>query len=358
MARDLQGKGKNELTLVIENREIVITQAKLLKTIDTIEDAFTCTMPWQLGLDPELDRITAPYSYSECSIYLGGKHQMDGILYDVAHKKNVSGTVKELGTYSKTVNIIDSSVRFPFEATNVDIFERIESQMKSTVPNRQFGIDVFIDEGVAIGGKFSRISPSQTDNCWEKLRDLARQRGVLLTCTNEGDILITKAKTEGVPVGTIQENDSLTTEYAVKFEGRKRNRYYESIASSSQTGRTAARQQAFDPVCTQPRFLTFKANDSLPGEATNAAEWRKNKSAAEAMDLSFPIDTWYAPNNDLWQVNTLVTVISETIGVKNGFTFLITQVEFDYNSDGVSANLKIKPPTVYTTGDIVEPWVN
>ena len=33
-------------------------------------------------IDPVIDEITAPFSYSECSIYMGGIIQMKGILYN------------------------------------------------------------------------------------------------------------------------------------------------------------------------------------------------------------------------------------------------------------------------------------
>ena len=63
---------RDTMTLRIGGREIVIESGKLLRSMDTCADAFTAVMPWNPGEDAELDKLTAPYSYSPCEIYMGG----------------------------------------------------------------------------------------------------------------------------------------------------------------------------------------------------------------------------------------------------------------------------------------------
>lgn len=356
MLDKLHDKSQNELTLIIEGKEIIIESGKLLITMDTCANAFTCVMPWFPGVDHVIDDITAPYSYSECGIYIGGKLQMLGILYNVTHKIDENGRIKELEIFTKTADVIDSSVRFPFETNNMDLFDRCVSQMNSTVLNRQFDIGVVVDSGADLGGKFSRIGVKNTDNCFESLKKLAAQRGLLISCTVDGDLKIIKPNVNGFSVGTIKEDDGQSSIFEAKFSGRDRYRYYESIASSSKKSKTKKRQQAQDAVVTRPRFLTFNADDSLPGEALNSAEWKKNKSAADALSINFPVNSWHGPDNKLWTINTNVTVVSETLNIKNGFTFLITGVEFNYSNSGITAILNLKPPTFFTTGILEEPW--
>ena len=348
---------KYKLTLIIEGREIIIETGTLVRTMDTCADAFSCTMPWEPGLDPEIDKITSPYGYQSAAIYIGGELQLDGILYDVEQALTNEGRQKKLEIFSKSANVIDSSLRYPFEENNIDLYRRCVSQMNSPVAGRKFNIDVLIDIGVDIGGKFSRVEGEATDNCFEHLVNLASQRGCLISCDNRGNLLITKAKTKEIPVGTIQETEGLTPSFSTKFSGRSRFQKYEAISNTNKSEKPKQRQTASDDIVTQPRFLTFSASDSLPGECKNAAEWQKNKSAADALDLSFPVNDWYAPNKKLWIPNSNVTVISPTIGLKNGFTFLISRVEFVYTVSGLTANLQLKPPSVYSGEEITEPWL-
>ena len=358
MRDKLPNKSKNEMTLIIEGREIVCDTIKFLRTMDTCADGFTATFPWVPYLDPELDRVTKPYGYQESGLYIAGDLKMVGVLYIVKHILNDSGRVKELEGFSKTADIIDSSVRYPFEENNLDLKDRCESQMDSPVTNRQFDIDVIVDDGVDVGGKFKRIESEQTDNCFKNLAELAKQRSCILSCTRDGDLLITKANTTGVPVGTIEEQVGITQEFDATFNGRDRFKYYEAIVQSSKSTKTKSKQQAEDTVVTRPRFLTFSADESLPGEAKNVAQWRKNKAAADSLQKAFPVNSWYAPNGELWDVNTLVTVKSPTMGTgEKGFTFLITRVEFTYTASGATAQLSLLPPSAYTDGEIGEPWL-
>jgi len=391
---------RDTLTVIIGNREIIVESASFIRTMDTGADACSVIMPWEIGLDPDIDRITRPYSYSPAKIKIGDEVVSEMILYDVTQRTNSSGTVRELEFFSKTADIIDSTVIAPYEMNNVKLTDRCKQQCNPYGINVLIGDDtlqsisetrkVIYDTGktreFVIGAtfsrtldlkpitqkfpikksklvtdekKFPRVKAEPTETIWSHLSKLAAQRGLLLSCTPQGDLLITTANVNGKPVGTIEEEISpLASEFQAKFSGRDRFAMYRAIVKSSNTSRPAGIQTAKDSVVKAPRLLTFNADDNIPGEAKSAAEWRKNKSAADAMSISFPVNGWYAPDGSLWKPNTTVTIISDTIGTgKKGFTFLITRVELKYSSGGNSAVLELKPPTMYSTGILEEPWL-
>jgi prophage tail gpP-like protein len=384
-----------DFRIEIENRAIIVESASFVKTMDTGADACSVVMPWTPGLDQKIDEITAPYSYGDAKIFIDNVLQSEMILYNVQSRTNSSGTVRELEFFSKTADIIDSTVISPYEMNNVKLTDRCKQQCNP------YGISVIVGEDAAasinetrrvivvtdykrnISGrydpaagafgnytltpvkksklvtdekKFPRVKAEPTETVWSHLSKLAAQRGLLLSCTKNGDLLITTANVNGKPVGTIEEGiNSESDEYSAKFVGRNRFNTYRAIVKSSGS-KVATQQRATDSIVKSPRLLTFNADDNIPGEAKNAAEWRKNKSAADAMSISFPVNTWYAPNGTLWQPNTTVTVKSKTLGTEKGFTYLITRVTFDYKNSGCTAVLELKPPSVYTTGIIQEPW--
>ena len=389
---------RDTLTVIIDNREIIVESASFVRTMDTGADACSVVMPWEMGLDAEIDRITRPYSYSPAQIKIGDEVISEMVLYDVTQRTNSSGTVKELDFFSKTADIIDSTVIAPYEMNNVKLTDRCRQQC------RPYGISIVIGEDTqkklnetrkvvfqtgrkkklsgrydptqgAFGNytfepvfssklvtdekKFPRVKAEPTETVWSHLTKLAAQRGLLLSCTPSGDLLITTANINGKPVGTIEEAISNNaSEFSAKFSGRDRFNTYRAIVQSSSTSRPAGIQKATDSVVTSPPLLTFNADDNIPGEAKSAAEWRKNKSAADAMSISFPVNGWYAPDGSLWKPNTTVTIISDTIGTGiKGFTFLITRVELKYSSGGNSAVLELKPPAMYSTGILEEPWL-
>lgn len=397
MFDELVGKKPNEFTLMISGREIVVQSARLLRTMDTVADALTVTMPWFPGQDEELDRITAPYSYSPCAAYIGGKLQMIGTLYNVKHSKDIHGTVKEFEIFTRTADIIDSTVLPPYEANNISLTDRCKQQCKS------FGISVIIGDGVnlltkrtVVGfyyktgekfkipkgtnlpglkkvfekvtdknpvykfkqtgikfeeEKFQRVSAEQTETIFDHLRKLAAQRGVLLSCTKWGDLLITKSNTGDNPVGTIEEDDGQGNIFKAEFNGRDRFQMYRAIVTSCRAKHPVRPGSALDTEIKAPRILTFQAPDIIGGQGINAAEWRKRKHLSDANTLPFPVNSWYAPNKKIWEPNTTVIVKSPTLGQKKGFTYLISRVEFQYENTGVNAILQLKPPEAYTLGE-------
>lgn len=392
---------RDTLTVTIGNRDIIVESASFVRTMDTGADACSIVMPWEMGLDAEIDRITRPYSYSPAKIKIGDEVISEMVLYDVTQRTNSSGTIKELDFFSKTADIIDSTVIAPYEMNNVKLTDRCKQQCGP------FGINVIVGEDTeeklnetrrviydtgktrefVVGAtfsrtldlqpivqkvpikksklvtdekKFPRVKAEPTETIWNHLSKLAAQRGLLLSCTPSGDLLLTTANINGKPVGTIEESLSpLASEFQAKFSGRDRFAMYRAIVKSSSTSRPAGIQTAKDTIVKAPRLLTFNADDNIPGEAKSAAEWRKNKSAADAMSISFPVNGWYAPDGSLWKPNTTVTIISDTIGTgKKGFTFLITRVELKYSSGGNSAVLELKPPTMYSqSAELEEPWL-
>lgn len=265
-----------KLTVIIDNREIVVESATFIKTMDTGVDACAVTMPWELGLDSKIDEITKPYSYSPAKILIDDVLQSEMILYDVTHRTNSTGTIKELEFASKTADIIDSTVIAPYEMNNVKLTDRCRQQCSP------YGISVIVGQDAAesinetrrvivtttkkervISGrydpsqgatgnykllitpvkksklvtdekKFPRVKAEPTETIWSHLSKLAAQRGLLLSCTTSGDLLLTTANINGKPVGTIEEGLSgITDEYSAKFSGRNRFNTYRAIVKSS-----------------------------------------------------------------------------------------------------------------------------
>lgn len=386
---------KDKVTLMIGEREIVFSSAKFVRTMDTLCDALTITMPWTPGLDTELDKVTAPYSYSDCAFYIGGDLQMLGILYDVTHKQLREGSFKELSIYTRTADLIDSTVWPPYEANNISLVNRCKQQANP------FGINVVVGDGVnetvkrkvtkewkekgfdgpvrprylfktfdeqinylamQIGTvaykkskiiteeyKFPRVAAHQTDKIFDHLKKLAAQRACLLSCTKYGDLLITKANLADPPVGTIEEGKGLAEQFEAKFVGRKRFNIYRALMHSARHGAPVLAAVVKDNDVPAKRILTFQANNVLPGEGKKAAEWQMRKHAAESFTFPLPVNGFYNPQNKIWQPNTLITIKSKILDVPNGeYTLLIKAVEFNYENNGIATILSLTPPWAYS----------
>lgn len=340
-------KQKDQLTVMIESREINLESFNLVRSIDAGAYGWQGVYPWIPELDNEIDDLLLPYKYPNYQIFIGEELISSGLLYNVGPSLTDTGRVKNLGGFSYTADTIDSTIKPPYEKNNVTLEQRANELLQPV------GIAVEIENDISTGGKFDRITANPTDTIFSHLVKLATQRGFLISSNPTGNMVFTKAG-GGVSVGTLKEGDGVVTEWQSKFDGRKRFNSYRAIGQSP--GENAKPSIAKDDNVPRSRFITFQLNDTTKGDIKNAAEWKRSKQLSESLSLSLPVNTWFAPDGSIWEENTLVTVISKTFSIPNGFTFLIRSVSYDMSADGKTALLTIVPPQVYTGEKLIDPW--
>lgn len=353
------GKRPDELTVIISGIEIGLTDARVIRTMDTAADGWSGTMPWRPGENPELDKALLPYSYARSSVYIGGELQVNGHLYTVRPGLTAGGRVKELIGFSHTIDMVDSHVQPPYERSNVTL-----EQLAREMMNHRGIRPIF---KVPSGGPFARVTGHESDTVFSHLSKLATERGILVSCDEQGNMVFHRAVTEGAPVGTIVEGESGVEVYQAEYDGRKRFNVYRCISAGAnnaipQWGQEGVKRapapivEEVDPKVPLSRFLSFRADDTTPGNAETAARWRRNKQFVETMTQDIRVTTWFAPNGKLWSTNTLITLVSPTLSVPNGFTFCIRAVEFSIGNNGRTAVLSLVPPQAYTGKEIGDIW--
>ena len=342
----ISGKDKDDLTIIVNGREIKTVGARILRTMDTASDAWKATVQWEPGIDTSLDSRLKPYAYPLAQAYIGNELLVSGLLYNTKPQLTNSGSRNEIEGFSFTADAVDSTLKPPYEKNNVDFRQRAEELIKP------LGINVIFDDGVDPGGAFDRITAREGDTLFQHLLSLAVQRNFLLSSTPSGDLLVTVAKITK-PVATLEEGLGHILDFNATFDGRKRFNVYRALGKSPKGNKIGI---AKDNKVPRSRFVTFNANETIDGDIQKVADWRRSKQLADALTISLPVSGWYDPNGNLWRENTMVEVISPTLGIEKGFTFLIKQVEYVQENSGKTATLNIVPPQVYTGETIIEPW--
>ena len=340
----IPGKDPDDMTIIIDGLEIKSMSSRIVRTMDTAADAWSASIVWQPGVRPDIDKRVRPYAYPPASVYIGGKLMVNGILYTTESDLNGTQSIKRLEGASFTADVVDSTMKPPYEKNNVTLKQRAEEIVKP------LGIGVVFD--IEEGGAFDRVTAAESDTLFLHLASLAMQRSALISSTVNGDLLVLRAAS-GKPVATLQEGSQGAISLTAKFDGRKRFNVYRAIGNSPAGNKVGL---AKDNKVPRSRFLTFQANETISGDIDKAAEWRRSKQLADALTIPFPTDSWYRPDGELWRENTIVTVISPTIHVPDGFNFLIRSVEYIDDVAGKTAILNLVPPQVYTGEELKEPW--
>lgn len=337
----------DELTIIIGGRQILPRTAEIITAIDTATHGFSFDIQWFPDVDPELDKLLLPYAYTPAQIYIGNELIINGFTYIITSKLSAGKTIKTIEVFSKTADPLDSSLKPPYEQTDVTLRQRAEELI---IP---FGIGVIYD--VDTDETFDKVTARPNDSIFTHLSKLAAQRGVLMGSTPDGDVLFTKADVNSEIVGTIRQGGTIAKEWEGTWNGRKRFNVYKAIGQSSWVNdRTAV---ATDDNIPKTRSKTFTANDTTNGNIQQAADHRRSKSIADGLNFIIPVEGWIAPNGKRWKQNTRVTVIAPSLHIQDGFTFLIRAVKNKYDADtGRTSILHLTPPQSYTGEKIVEPW--
>lgn len=347
-AFSLPGKDDDQLTLVVDSEELVLENAGALRTMDTGADYLSATVPFDIE-DKKLAELLKPYGYKESAVYLGTQLLINGILYNIESTLS-GGSYKELEVWTKTADIIDSSLQpADYEASKVSLKDRAESLCEP------FGISVVVDITALDESNevFDRVTAEASDTIFSHLVNLARQRGALINCNSAGELTIVKANTNSAPVATLEEGKPPLQDFAIKFNGRARFHTYLAIGESPKEISFA---EAYDELVPEGRFTVVEADDTARGNIQDAANWARSKRVADTLTIPLPVYSWYDPNGILWEPNTIVTVKSPSMGISDGFNFLIRSVEYIFSSDGTPAIINVVPPTVFTGGDLIDPW--
>jgi prophage tail gpP-like protein len=364
----LTGKQPDDLTVLIGGLDIPQMSARIIRTMDTGTDGWTGRIAWVPGVDAGVDRVTRPFGYERAAAYIGNELLVAGCLYMTEPEMTERGMTKGLHGFSFTADAIDSHVQPPYEYNNVSLKQLADALTPPLGIKAVFTDEVLADAQIA----FPRVTSHERDSIFTFLAKLATQRGILVSSTPQGDLFFLRANTEGKPVGTLQEKEPMVVGWKARYDGRKRFYAYKCITSGAKQGAVLQWDNpghgapsgkagpslviSYDKTIPRSRFITFHADDTVPGNIHNAARWKRNKQFVEALTHEFPVTDWYAPNGKLWEPNTLVTVISPTLGVPDGYNFLIRQIEFILDDKRRTAMLSLVPPNAYSEKDIGLVW--
>lgn len=353
----LEGKEPDDFTIIVEGLEIPVVDGKAFRSIDTVADGFSATIPW----DPtrttdkakELVSKVKPYGYKPCECYLGGELMMTGRLYAVGASIDQNGVTLDLEGWGFTADLVDSTVRPPYEAKKVTLEQRATSMLEGFAIDLDFRLDE--DE------PFDKITIQPTDTIFNHLLELARQRKALVTSDAKGRLVITQANTDGGSVYTLEEGRRPLSQATIRFDGRARFNSYTAISQSPRKkGKNASAPTATakDDIVPAARMFRFQADDTKGEKLQEAADWERSRRLADGLKVSLPVDGWQVPGTkDLWKENTIVTLKSASLFIPDGYDFLIRSVEYSFSESGAVANLELVPPETFTGEPLEEPWL-
>lgn len=207
-----------------------------------------------------------------------------------------------------------------------------------------FGITVSVKTD--IGSAFRRFSINDGESVFETLERAARLRGVLLTTSGAGELVITRAGTKKVRTA-LQRGVNII---AGSRRGSHQNRFSQYIVKGQVSGDSdifgdttvTPKSTSLDSAVSRYRPLIIAAEGQEFGTALQKrADWERNVRAGRSQRLTYTVDGW-EHDDGLWEPNTLVKVIDPTFRVSA--ELLLISVVNNKNENGTNSILELVDP--------------
>jgi prophage tail gpP-like protein len=219
-----------------------------------------------------------------------------------------------------------------------------------------------------VGPVFDRQSCGIEKKIHEFLVPLAKQRGFVITNTEDGKVLFWKTIARGVPVAQFVEGIAPLTKVRAKFSPQD---YHSQITgySPSKKGRPGGVTTVLNPwlgkllETTAPineyRPLSCKFDDTERADAPDSAKARMGRMFGNCCSWDIEeLPTWRDPDGKLWNPNTLITLLCSGAMVYRQSEMLIREVKLNQGIDKLSASLNVVLPGAFS-GEIPQtlPWI-
>jgi len=340
----------------IGNIEPKLLSASLLRTINTGTDEFNCVIEWRPGVDKKFDELIKPRSLADITVSIGNERLFTGYKYLIEPNLTTGGNNIRLGCYSKTYPLIMSNPKTQKEYLNSSLREISKEYCDIFgILTKTKNVDAEADE------PFDNVKIGAQSKIFDFLQDLARQRGILTSSDEYGNLLYLRPDTKQKSIGSIIEgagsNIPRTDKYNATFDDTKIYQNYLAVNDSPFSFLLNEPEGVSkDTRIRIPSFKTITMNSLIEGAAQNAVDFARNQTLIQGMSMPVEVNGWYAKKDELWREGKLMSIVSPTLFVPKGYTFLIVSVQFNLDSRGEWTVLNLASPSLFTNDIIEEPW--
>lgn len=284
---------------------------------------------------------------SACTVHIGNDLVLTGYVDDFIPSYDAREVSWVVSGRSKTSDLVDCSAIYKTgQWTNVTL-DRVARDICAP-----FGIDVVVE--CDLGDAFPRVAIEQGETCFELLDRLAKQRAVLLTTNDQGQLVLTQASETPMGVSLVLGENILAargnfsmrdraSEWIVKGSSYAGGATWDNAATSTIGGQKAV---VTDPAVTRyrPRIIIAEDVTTVAG-ASKRGQWQKQRSIGEGTQTEITVAGWRTQgmkgdHGPLWRINRMCPIKDDIQGLDESWLIVtVTLMEDDKNGREAIINL-------------------
>jgi prophage tail gpP-like protein len=284
-----------------------------------------------------------PFSYAPMEVAIGGNTELTGTMIGAVPRLEPDARRVNVLGYAKPGVLEDSDIPpsiMPFQANGLTLRQIAE---RLTAP---FGITVKLETDD--GAPFKRVKPKHDSKVQAYLVDLAQQRGVLISNTAAGELLLHKSATTGRPVARLVQGRAPVVSVVPTFNPQA---YYSEITGfvPARKKKRGSKYTAQNPRLSHVlRCASFRLDDSEAGDAPAAVQAKLGRMFAGMVSYVVNVPTWRDPHGNLWKPNTTVELNAPDAMVYGDTELLIRDVFLRRSAEEKTASLGLVLPGAFS----------
>ena len=336
----LDEDAKQDMSLVIDGKKFTgFTGYTLVQSVKGV-DAFSFSAPYDSAKE-DLRKAFAPFIFHDCKVYYDGDMVFNGVVLAPAVSLSPDASTLNVQGYAKCGVLIDSCLPeslFPAEYSGMNL-----KQIAETVCG-PFGVNVVIDGD--IGDVFDKVEIDVGGKVWEFLEKLADQRGLFLSNTQDGSLLIYKPKTESVSA-TFKQGEFPLISVTPNFSSQ--NMYSHITGYTKTTKKNNSAKYTWENTFLTKngvlRCMGKKIDDTKEGDLESAVKALAGEMFASCVKYSMNVSGHRDKNGKVYRKNMVISLKAPGAEIFKDTKFLVDEVTLKRSDgEGLSASFSLVLP--------------
>lgn len=306
-------------------------------------DAIASKFNFSAFFDPANEtqkELFRPLTGKEVELFHQGEFLFKGIMLSPRFEKKGTWKAVHVSGYSKTGVLEDCNIpikSYPLESNNLSLVDIAKKLCKP------FGISVEVDPLVASKANkiFSKTIAKESDTIKGYLTRLAMQRNLIITHTPEGELFITKAKTDQVVSWSYSATDDKVLSISSSINGQRMHSEITSIRQASIDSNNAG-QSTQENIYINTFRPAVRMQSS--GKDADTKDGAISSILSELKSIAFFIDY----EGFIHKPNEIISVKEPFIYLYNDTKLFIESVRLVGNNKQIISKLNCVLPEVYS----------
>lgn len=255
---------------------------------------------------------------SACTVHIGNDLVLTGYIDTFVPSYDAKEVTRIVSGRSKTSDLVDCSAIYKTGQWQNVTLDKVARDI-----SKPFGIEVVVE--CDLGAAFPRVAIEQGETCFELLDRLAKQRAVLLTTNENGQLVLTQASEQEMGASLILGENILAargnfsmmdraSEWIVKGSSYGGGATWDNTPTTTIGGQKATISDPDVPRY-RPRIIIAEDVTTVAG-ASKRGQWQKQRSIGSSTQTEITVAGWRTQgikggSGPLWRINRMCPIKDE-----------------------------------------------